>query len=49
MVAKKGDEALSEHGTTGLAIKYGDAQLAVFYHPKRGFMRCSRCTFPVES
>jgi hypothetical protein len=48
-VAKKGDVTLSEHGTTDLAVKYGDAQLAIFYPPRRGFMRCDRCTFPVES
>jgi len=36
-VAKKGDMALSEHGTTSVAVKYGDTQLAVYHVPKRGF------------
>ena len=33
-VAKKGDVALSEYGTKGLFVKYGDSQLAVFYTPR---------------
>jgi len=29
--------ALSESGTTNVAVKYGDTQLAVYHVPKRGF------------
>jgi len=36
-VAKKGDMVLSEEGTTSVAVKYGDTQLAVYHVPKRGF------------
>jgi nitrite reductase (NAD(P)H) len=36
-VAKKDDMALSENGTTNVAVKYGDTQLAVYHVPKRGF------------
>ncbi|KAF9480635.1 nitrite reductase [Pholiota conissans] len=36
-VAKKDDMVLSENGTTSVAVKYGDTQLAVYYVPKRGF------------
>ena len=36
-VAKKDDITLSENGTTNVAVKYGDTQLAVFHVPKRGF------------
>uniref|UniRef100_Q9UVH8 Nitrite reductase [NAD(P)H] n=1 Tax=Hebeloma cylindrosporum TaxID=76867 RepID=Q9UVH8_HEBCY len=36
-VAQKGDMALSELGTTSVAVKYGDTQLAVYHVPKRGF------------
>ena len=36
-VAKKDDLTLSENGTTNVAVKYGDTQLAIFHVPKRGF------------
>ncbi|KAF8804920.1 nitrite reductase [Phlegmacium glaucopus] len=36
-VAKKDDMVLSENGTTSVAVKYGDTQLAVYHVPKRGF------------
>ncbi|KDR71728.1 hypothetical protein GALMADRAFT_253448 [Galerina marginata CBS 339.88] len=36
-VATKADMVLSENGTTSVAVKYGDTQLAVYYVPKRGF------------
>ena len=36
-VVKKDDITLSEDGTTNVAVKYGDTQLAVFHVPKRGF------------
>jgi len=36
-VAKKDDITLSENGTTNVAVKYGDTQLALFHVPKRGF------------
>ena len=36
-VAKKHDMALSEQGTTSVAVKYGDTQLAVYHVLKRGF------------
>ncbi|KXN90613.1 Nitrite reductase [NAD(P)H] [Leucoagaricus sp. SymC.cos] len=36
-VAKKEDMVLSDQGTTSIAIKYGDTQLAIYYVPRRGF------------
>ena len=36
-VAKKDDMTLSQNGTTNVAVKYGDTQLAVYHVPKRGF------------
>jgi len=36
-MGNKGDMALSENGTTSVAVKYGNTQLAVYHVPKRGF------------
>lgn len=36
-VATKEDLVPSDAGTTSVAVKYGDTQLAVFYVPKRGY------------
>jgi len=36
-VATKGDMMPTEAGTTSVAVKYGDTQLAVYHVPKRGY------------
>jgi nitrite reductase (NAD(P)H) len=36
-VATKDDLMPTESGTTSVAVKYGDTQLAVYYVPKRGY------------
>jgi hypothetical protein len=36
-VATRGDMGLTEAGTTSVAVKYGDTQLAVYHVPRRGY------------
>lgn len=36
-VATKNDMMPTEVGTTSVAVKYGDTQLAVYHVPKRGY------------
>lgn len=36
-LATKDDLMPTENGTTSVAVKYGDTQLAVFHVPKRGY------------
>lgn len=36
-MAKKADMVLSDQGTTSVAVKYGDTQLAIYHVPSRGY------------
>jgi nitrite reductase (NAD(P)H) len=45
-VAKREDMAVSDQGTTSVAIKYGETPLAVYHVPKRGFYATQQMQVP---